>query len=95
MSADECSSADETGGALLQESAYALLGVFGREQSREHALFEREGRREWCLDAVVDKAFGLAHGERGIISQRVRQLEQEALTQLARLPELSGMQDAA
>ena len=33
--------------------------------------------------------------EVGLTRERVRQLEQEALAQLARLPELSGMQDAA
>ena len=83
------------------EDVTETVGERMRNETLERALARLTPRTR----RIIELRYGLGGGEPmlleavgrevGLTRERVRQLEQEALTQLARLPELSGMQDAA
>jgi RNA polymerase primary sigma factor len=83
------------------EDVTETVGERMRNETLERALTRLTPRTR----RIIELRYGLGGGEPmlleavgrevGLTRERVRQLEQEALTQLARLPELSGMQDAA
>ena len=83
------------------EDVTETVGERMRNETLELALARLTPRTR----RIIELRYGLGGGEPmlleavgrevGLTRERVRQLEQEALTQLARLPELSGMQDAA
>src|SRR6476469_7339704 len=83
------------------EDGTETVGERMRNETLERALARLTPRTR----RIIELRYGLGGGEPmlleavgrevGLTRERVRQLEQEALTQLARLPELSGMQDAA
>ncbi len=83
------------------EDVTETVGDRMRNETLERALARLTPRTR----RIIELRYGLGGGEPmlleavgrevGLTRERVRQLEQEALTQLARLPELSGMQDAA
>ena len=83
------------------EDVTETVGERMRNETLERALARLTPRTR----RIIELRYGLGGGEPmlleavgrevGLTRERVRQLEQEALTELARLPELSGMQDAA
>ena len=83
------------------EDVTETVGERMRNETLERALTRLTPRTR----RIIELRYGLGGGEPmlleavgrevGLTRERVRQLEQEALTQLASLPELSGMQDAA
>jgi RNA polymerase primary sigma factor len=83
------------------EDVTETVGERMRNETLERALARLTPRTR----RIIELRYGLGGGEPmlleavgrevGLTRERVRQLEQEALAQLARLPELSGMQDAA
>jgi RNA polymerase primary sigma factor len=94
----------ELGDMIADESSEDVTETVGermRNESLERALTRLSPRTR----KIIELRYGLGGGEPmlleavgrevGLTRERVRQLEQEALLQLSRLPELSGLADAA